>query len=137
MSLSERRKRVDQQRQALCDLKVERAQAAAQSVLQSDQFKFSALTMPDSAMAVDALVNSIAQAVVDPVGEFIDTLRSKGFRQAEIRKLVHGLYNLYCKNPSEPDMVERTYEDMIKPVAEYVCLHQELYNTFDPESLRT
>ena len=137
MALSERRKKVSEQLQALESFKIERAQQAAQNVIQSDQFKFSALAMPDASMAVDALVSTITKAVVDPVGEFIDTLRAKGFRQGEIRKLVHGLYNLYCKDPNDMSTKEQLYEDMIGPVAEYVCLHQELYNTFDPDSLRS
>ena len=84
-------------------------------------------------MAVDAIIKQTVETTLDSVSEFTDTLRAKGFRPAEIRKLVHNLYQLYNLGPYTP---ETLHEDMVKPVADYVRAHQELYNTFDPETLR-
>lgn len=136
MSLSDRRKKVQQEREQLTQLKVERARAAAESVVKSDQFKLSALAMPDAAMAVDALVQNVVTACTDPIGEYMDTLSAKGFRTGEIRALTHQLYDTYCigiGHKSDPDML---FEDMVGPVANFMLAHQELYNTLDPESMR-
>ena len=120
MSLSDRRKKVQQEREQLTQLKVERARAAAES----------------AAMAVDALVQNVVTACTDPIGEYMDTLSAKGFRTGEIRALTHQLYDTYCigiGHKSDPDML---FEDMVGPVANFMLAHQELYNTLDPESMR-
>lgn len=117
-------------------LAVERAQSSAKRLLESDQFRLSALALPESEMAVDAIIRTTVGACLDPTAAFIDTLRAKGFRPAEIRATVHNLYRqYYClTDPSKADNM--TYEEMLAPVAEYVTSHQELYNTLDPEQLR-
>ena len=135
MTLSERRNKVAQQREVLLQLKLERAKNAAEEILNSDQFKMSAIAMPESSMAIDALVNSAVRSITDPVAEYMDTLKAKGFRIGEIRSLTHNLYRLYCNGNNEND-ANLIFENMVGPVAQYVAMHQELYNTFDPESLR-
>ncbi len=114
-------------------LAVERARSAVKQVMETDQFKLSALALPESQMAVDAIVTNTVSTVLDPVGSMLDTLRARGFRQAEIRSLVHNLYVMYNLGPIGDDVL---YEQMERPVAEYLLMHQELYNTFDPEQLR-
>lgn len=115
-------------------LAIERAKDSVTRVMQSEQFKLSALALPDNAMAVDQIIQSTVQTILDPVAQLTDTLRAKGFRGAEIRRLVHDLYSLYHLGPEGDNIV---YENMLKPVADYVAEHQELYNTFDPEQLRS
>ena len=136
MSLSERRQRNAEQRETLIQLKMERAQAATGLLLQTDQYKLSILNAPDASMAVDAIVKTAVESIVNPVADFLDTLRSKGFRQAEIRRLVHRLYNVHCLKLDEPEPQNLLYEDMLEPVAIHFCAHQELYSSLDPESLR-
>lgn len=114
-------------------LALERARSAIGKVMETDQFKLSALSLPESQMAVDAIVSNTVSTVLDPVGSMLDTLRARGFRQAEIRSLVHNLYITYNLGPNGESAL---YEDMERPVAEYILSHQELYNTFDPEQLR-
>lgn len=114
-------------------LAVERARSSIKSIMESDQFKLSALALPESQMAVDAIVQNTVKTVLDPVGQMLDTLRAKGFRNAEIRKLVHNLHETYKLEPHTDSAV---FEDMVGPVAEFILAHQELYNTFDPEMLR-
>lgn len=114
-------------------LAVERAQSSIKSIMESDQFKLSALALPESQMAVDAIIKNTVSTVLDPVGSMLDTLRAKGFRPAEIRKLVHNLHDTYNLQPFGPG---HTYEEMVGPVADMLTEHQELYNTFDPEMLR-
>lgn len=114
-------------------LAVERARSSIKSIMESDQFKLSALALPESQMAVDAIVQNTVKTVLDPVGQMLDTLRAKGFRNAEIRKLVHNLHETYKLEPRTDSAV---FEDMVGPVAEFILAHQELYNTFDPEMLR-
>ena len=114
-------------------LALERAQSSVKRLMESEQFKLSALALPESSMAVDAIIKQTVETTLDSVSEFTDTLRAKGFRPAEIRKLVHNLYQLYNLGPYTPGTL---HEDMVKPVADYVRAHQELYNTFDPETLR-
>ena len=114
-------------------LAVERAQSSIKSIMQSEQFKLSAIALPESQMAVDEIVKKTVSTVLDPVGAMMDTLRAKGFRPAEIRKLVHNLYVTYNLGPNEENI---TYESMVSPVADFITEHQEMYNTFDPEMLR-
>lgn len=134
MSLSDKFKKATQQvteeRQRLA---IERAKSSVQQVFQSEQFKLSALALPENQMAVDSIVQTTVQTILDPVAQFTDTLRAKGFRKAEIRRLVHNLYVLY--NLGE-DSDSVTHEHMQEAVSYYVAEHQELYNTFDPVMLR-
>lgn len=119
-------------------LAVERAKSSIKSIMDSDQFKLSALALPEGQYAVEAIIQNTVTTVLDPVGQMLDTLRAKGFRPAEIRKLVHNLHDMYNLDPVCPpgSGVEPTHEEMIRPVAEWLVTHQELYNTFDPEMLR-
>lgn len=114
-------------------LAIERAKSSIKTIMESDQFKLSALALPESQMAVDAIVQNTVSVVLDPVGSMIDTLRAKGFRPAEIRRLVHNIHDTYNLPPASP---EPTHEEMVGPVANFLMQHQELYNTFDPELLR-
>ena len=105
--------------------------------MESEQFRLSALALPESAMAVDALVRNTVNTVLDPVGTYIDTLRAKGFRQAEIRQITHRMYLTHCvRFGEEPDESTLLYDNMVGPVADYFTQHQELYNTLNPEDLR-
>lgn len=114
-------------------LAVERARSSIKTIMDSDQFKLSALALPDNQMAVDQIIQSTVSVVLDPVGQMQDVLRAKGFRPAEIRKLVHNLHDTYNLEPQGANL---THEEMVGPVAEWLTQHQELYNTFDPEMLR-
>lgn len=114
-------------------LAVERAQSSIKSLMNSDQFKLSALALPEGQMAVDEIVKNTVSVVLDPVGQMIDTLRAKGFRPAEIRKLVHNLHDTYNLEPLGDG---KSHDEMVGPVAAFLMEHQELYNTFDPEMLR-
>lgn len=134
MALSDRFKKQTQQvteeRQRLA---IERAKSSVQQVFESEQFKLSALSLPENQMAVDSIVQTTVKSILDPVAQFTDTLRAKGFRKAEIRGLVHNLFKLYNLGKESDDT---TYEQMQEMVAYYVAEHQELYNTFDPAMLR-
>ena len=116
-------------------LAVERAKASVQKVLESDQFKLSALALPESQMQVDAIMETTVKATLDPVGQLNDTLRAKGCRNAEIRNIVHRLYNLYIAGFDDEDVVP-PYEQMEHDVAYYMDGHQEVYSTLDIEQLR-
>lgn len=118
-------------------LALERAQSSTRRLLESDQFRLSALALPESQMAVDAILTNVVKECLDPRAEFIDTLRAKGFRQAEIRKMVSNLYAMYkCLDDTDENIDAVNYDDKLIFVADYVRAHQELYNTLDPESLR-
>lgn len=114
-------------------LAVERARNSVQELMNSEQFKLSALALPESKMAVDAIVENTVKTVLSPVSQFTDTLRAKGFRPADIRSAVHRLYDLYNLGPTGQDV---RHEDMLDAVASYVMQHQELYNTLDPSTVR-
>jgi hypothetical protein len=109
----------------------ERAMARVNKIVESDQFKFYT-QMPEASSVIDKIVSDTVDASINPVSELVDTLRAKGFKQAQIRKLVHNLYDLYIKkgDGESPD-----YDLMLEPVAQYVAMHQELYNTFTPDML--
>ena len=117
-------------------LATERAKSGIAKLLETEQFKMSVLAMDDANLAVDTLINTAINACLDPKSEFNDTLRSRGFRPAEIRALVRDLYTLYAcfNNPDKANDV--LYEEKLEFVANYVREHQELYSTFDPENLR-
>lgn len=134
MSLSDKYKKASEkiasERQRLA---IERAKSSVQRLMETEQFKLSALALPESAMAVDAIVTHTVETTLNSTSELIDTLRAKGFRPAEIRKMVHDLYQFYNLGPDGTGIL---YEDMLKPVADYMRAHQEIYNTLDPEQLR-
>lgn len=136
MKLSERRKQAHEQVEKLRQLKVERCQAAVNTILASDQFKLSAIALPDAAMAVDNIINNVVSTVTDPTQDYIDVLKAKGFRQAEIRNLTHRLYCTYCVEFGAVVSDNITFEQMVGPVAEYMMMHQEVYSSLDPESMR-
>lgn len=117
-------------------LAVERAKASVQKVLESDQFKLSALALPESQMQVDAIMETTVKATLDPVGQLNDTLRAKGCRSAEIRSIVHRLYNMYVVGFDDKDEVPPPYEQMEHDVAYFMDGHQEVYNSLDIEQLR-
>ncbi len=137
MAISERYKKG---REAIAakreQLAIERAQSSVQRFMQSEQFKLSALALPEGQMAVDAIVRNTVKTTLDPTGAFLDTLRAKGFRPAEIRKMVHRLYVTYIQALDADDSNPPPYEDMLSDVAIYIDGHQEIYNSLDPESLR-
>lgn len=135
MALSDRykksRDRIANERERLA---VERAKASVQKVLESDQFRLSALALPESQMQVDTIMETTVKATLDPIGQLNDTLRAKGFRPAEVRSIVQRLYTAYIRKFDENDIPP--YEVMEKEVAYYVESHQELYNSVDVEQLR-
>lgn len=137
MSLSDkfkkRRESVQNERERLA---LERAQNSTKRLLESDQFRLSALALPESQMAVDAILQNAVKECLDPRAAFIDTLRAKGFRQAEIRKMVSRLYDTYRSLSDTRDLDSVPYEEKLSLVADYVYAHQEIYNTLDPEVLR-
>ena len=138
MALSDHyRKRRDEIASEREKLAIERAQSSVQRLMDSDQFKLSALALPQSDMAVDAIITTTVKSVLDPVAQLTDTLHAKGFRSAEVRTLVHNLFNTYCAASYEGDPSKAVFEEMVGPVADYVAEHQELYNTFDPAMLRS
>lgn len=131
------RKRTKEIASARERLAVERAQESARRIMESDQFKLSALALPESAMAVDAIIKTTVDAILDPVASYTDTLRAKGFRPAEIRQLTHRMYLTHCVKLGETvNEAELLYDNMVKPVADYFQEHQELYNALNPEDLR-
>ena len=87
-------------------------------------------------MAVDAIIRSTVQTTLNPTAQLQDTLRAKGFRPAEIRKMVHRLYVTYILSMNDKEDQIPDYDKMLNDVAIYIEGHQEIYNTLDPESLR-
>ena len=135
MGFSQRRRAWEEQRQLLEDIRVKRAREAADALIRSESFNLSALTLPDAQFAVDSLVETAVKAVCDPVNEFLDVLRAKGFRQAEIRKIVIRIYDSFCRPLN--DSGEHIYEEMLEPVAIYMAQNQELYAKIDIDFLRS
>jgi hypothetical protein len=117
-------------------LAVERAKDSVKRIMESEQFRLSSIALPEADMAVDAIIKDTVRTTLDPVGQLLDTLRAKGFRPAEIRKMVHRLYITYIQSLNTPEDQTPGYDEMLSSVADYVYTHQELYNTLDPESLR-
>lgn len=118
------------------ELAIERSQSSIKKLMESDQFRLSVLALPESDMAVDAIINTTVKSILDPVAQFVDTLKAKGFRPAEIRATVNNLYNMYIVAMGAEPAESLTYEDKVGPVADFVMTHQEVYNTLDPERLR-
>lgn len=123
-----KREALTQEREKLA---IERAKAGVERLMQTEQFRLSALALPEGNMQVDAIIRNTVQTVLNPVAEFVDTLRAKGYRPAEIRATVYKLYVAYCTPPDySPDQkLDIPYEKQLENVADYVALHQEIYNT--------
>lgn len=135
MSLSSRYKKRSEEVQAMREkLAYERATSSIEKLMQTDQFKLSAIALPENRMNVDAIIGATVKTVLDPKAMMMDTLRAKGFRPAEIRKLVHDLHLLYFKTDKNQAGLDLTYEEMTEPVANFLAEHQEVYNTLEPSN---
>lgn len=134
MSLSGRyHTRSESLRKAREDLAIQRSKEALSTFLQTEQFKFYAESFENPDSIVDKIVETSVKTTLDPVVQFMDTLIAQGFKKAQIRRLVHQLYTTYLSGGVDE---EKNYEDMIRPVAEFVNVHQELYNTFSVDMLK-
>ena len=110
----------------------DRLAKSLQSLVDSEQVKLACAAAKDPNMAVDWLADNMVQEVLNPVAQYEDTLRAKGYRAADIRYITRNLYITYCIPPEQAKQVENmTHDQMIGPVANYVLEHQELYNTFE------
>lgn len=114
-------------------LAIQQSKDALSSFLQTEQFKFYAESFQNPNSVVDKIVETTVKTTLDPVVQFQDTLLAQGFKKAQIRRLVHQLYTTYLSGGVDE---EKDYDDMIRPVAEFVNLHQELYNTFSVDMLQ-
>lgn len=134
MSLSGRyHARSEEFKKAREDLAIQQSKEALSSFLQTEQFKFYANAFENPNSVVDKIVETTVKTTLDPVVQFQDTLIAQGFKKAQIRRLVHQLYTTYLSGGVDE---EKNYEEMIRPVAEFVNVHQELYNTFSVEMLQ-
>ena len=95
----------------------------------SEQYKFFA-EVKQPGVSIDSVITAAVDAAFESFNMFEDTLRSQGFRQGQIHKLVTKLYREYMG-----DDEGLSYEEMIGPVADYVYLNQHLYDTFNPTKL--
>lgn len=106
----------------------ERAQEHLNSLLETPQFALYA-KLPDSRACIDSIVASTIEVNVNPIAQYIDTLRSMGFRQGHIRRITHQFYTAYVDPGPAADNL--SYEQMLDPVANYIYAHQELYNSIN------
>lgn len=136
MGIAERMSQAKVLRENLIELKTERAKEAALRTVETTAFKITLLNSPEAKLALNNLIKETIKSITDPVADFLDVLKAKGFRQAEIRNIVRRLYELYCV-PVGNNSEEVLYEEMLPAVAEYLYTHQELYNTLNPEDLRS
>lgn len=113
----------------------ERAQPNVRRALETEQFRLSVLNTADNDIAINEIINTTVQAVLDPTSAMLDVLRNRGFRPAEIRKVVHLIYNNNCRSLNV-DSESLTYEDMLYPVAYFLSEHPEFYDTLNVDSLR-
>lgn len=136
MKLSERRQKAKEEHQKLTEVKVAHAKKVAMDLINSDQYAISALSLPDAQLAITDIVTETIRAINSPINDFLDVLRAKGFRQAEIRRIVHKCYDLYC-NPINSDSGRQAlYDDMLPEVAAYFLAHQEAYTSLSTDELR-
>lgn len=117
-------------------LAVQRAQQSVARLMESDQFKLSALALPEASMAVDSIVSTSVKSALDPQSQYLDTLHVKGFRKADIHQITRRLYMSYCLPLDSKEDELPDYDIMLEEVANYVLGHQEIYNTLNPEDLR-
>lgn len=109
-----------------------RAKEAIEQLVLTDQFKIYA-SLPEAKTCIDKIVSSTIETNINPVSQYIDTLRSMGLRQGQIRHITHNWYCTYID--VTPNADNKTYEEMVDPVAQYVYAHQELYNTINLDIL--
>ena len=120
-------------RKAREDLAIQKSKDALSSFLQTEQFKYYANSFENPDSVVHKIVETTVKTTLDPVVQFQDTLIAQGFKKAQIRRLVHQLYTTYISGGVDE---EKNFEDMIRPVSEFVSIHQELYNTFSVDMLK-
>lgn len=118
-------------------LKMDAANNAIHEYMKTEQFQLAVAELPNNNMAMEGLVTAVVQAVTNPVTDFLDVLRAKGFRQGEIRNLTHRIYMTYCV-PLGQQVDENSiiYEDILPAVAEYCIAHQEVFASIEPKNLR-
>lgn len=134
MNISEYKKKIPDIRNRLVELKTQRAAHAIEQLKNSEQYRIAVAMAGGGAEAERMICNAAAVAVADPSSDFLDVLRARGYRKAEIRKQVHILFSKLIDVKQEREDI--TYEEMLSEVAEYVAVHQEVYADLSPEKLR-
>lgn len=129
MSLSAQKQRLAQIESKRKQLTEERAKARAADILGTSAVRLNQVLISNQ-INVDDFVSSIVQDITNDSITFTDKLRARGWRPAEIRKVVHKLYNMYCVSV-EHEADEALYEEMLEPVAKYVEANPSIYDQLD------
>lgn len=108
-----------------------RATRQVEEFAKSEQVQLFAQISGGGANVLGKIVDIAVSEAFNPITIFEDTLRSQGYRQAQLNKQVFKIYT----DIMHMDDTGKDYEDIIKEVAEYVYDHQYLYETFDPNKL--
>lgn len=106
-------------------LAYERSKAISSDIINSSQFQLALdAGLLNMEQAVDNILQNACKSIFDPVADFLDTLRAKGLNEAYIRQHVHRLYVFIYGPEGEED---KTYEEMLANVADYMVEHPEMY----------
>ncbi len=108
------------------ELQASRARDYVQKMAQTEQFALYA-QLPDAETCINKIIDQTVQVNLNPVAQYMDTLRAQGLRQAQIRRITHHLYCAYCNSSESAETTD--YEEMLNDVARYVYMHQEIYST--------
>lgn len=109
-----------------------RAREYVAKMSQTEQFALYA-SLPDAETCINKIIDKTIEVNMNPEAQYLDTLRSMGLRQAHIRRITHHFYCAYCNMSPDADTVP--YEEMLKDVAAYVYMHQEVYSSINVDSL--
>lgn len=113
--------------------KKERVERAVMKVLEEDSSAANLLTLANHASSgtsqkeinklMDEVSKSVANAVVDPVPEFLDVCKYKGLKQSEIIRSVRVLNTVFgCTSENA------TQDEKLQAVAKYLQANQHLYD---------
>lgn len=127
MALSDMRRRSEEQRKALLEEKMKRARQVTDEVLASDTFRVQLESRPNIVPEmVDAVVGNVVTSLVDPVNNFLDTCKSKGLRDAAVRKIVRNIAMAFQLTEEGS-----SYETNLKAVAEWIEQNPYVYESLD------
>ncbi len=137
MALSDKyKKKAKAMTEERVNLAVEQSRNKVNELMQTDQFRLSVMATPEAGMFVESIIKTTVDTILDPVAQYIDILRAKGFKSSEIRMMADRHYRAHLVKFDDVVPEDLVYEDIIDDVANFFLQNQELYNSCNPEDLR-
>ena len=127
--LSDWKKESEYVSSSLSAIRQTRAEAAIENLKKDSRIQFFSKNQQEDSIA--QILTATVEVCTNPVNMYIDTLRARRMSMTKVHEITKTIYNQYIdpENAKLPQDEQKTYEEMIPVVADYVLVHQEIYNT--------